>query len=166
MGTRNRPNITIEKPFLHNVLDIIGISALLLSIAYVVLNWSSIPEVVPHHFNAAGEPDRWGDKWTVFLLPSIGVLMWIGLSFLERIPDSYNYVVKITEGNAERQYYYAVTMIRLLKNEIAIFFALLSQKIVEMSSTQETLEFWIVPVFLVILFGTIIIYLVKSIRWR
>ncbi|MCA0988466.1 DUF1648 domain-containing protein [Guptibacillus algicola] len=167
MGKGSRPVIDIEKPILHKILDIIGISALLLALAFVVMNWSSIPESVPQHFNAAGEPDRWGDKWTIFLLPSIGVAVWISLTFLERMPHSFNYVVKITEGNAERQYYFAVTLIRLIKNEISIFFAILTNMIVQMSNgQQEGLQFWIVPVFMVILFGTIIIYMVKSIRWR
>ncbi|WP_377890686.1 DUF1648 domain-containing protein [Alkalihalobacillus sp. R86527] len=167
MGNSSRPDIDIEKPFLHKVLDIIGITALLLVLASIVINWSSIPETVPQHFNATGEPDRWGDKWTIFLLPSIGVILWIGLSFLERIPQSFNYVVKIKEGNAERQYYFAVTLIRLIKNEISIFFALLTQMIVQMwNGQQDGLQFWVIPVFLVILFGTLIIYIVKSIQWR
>lgn len=163
----NRPVLTIEKTFLQKVLNMIGISALLLALAYVIINWSNVAESVPYHFDFTGEPDAWGSKWMVLILPVLGILLWTGLSFIEPFPHTFNYVVKINEGNAERQYYYAVTLIRLIKNEIALLFALLTPSIVQISNGQEDqLQFWIVPVFLVILFGTILIYFIKSLRWR
>ncbi|GAB5465428.1 MAG: hypothetical protein Kapaf2KO_08640 [Candidatus Kapaibacteriales bacterium] len=52
---------------------------LLLPFAVSIYLYPSMPESVPIHFNAAGEPDNWGPRWiNAFLLPVIT----IGLYFL------------------------------------------------------------------------------------
>ncbi len=58
------------------------------------------PARVPLHFAADGTPDGWGDRWTVWVLPVVAVLMNIGPAVLERFPRIYNYPVRVTVVNA------------------------------------------------------------------
>ena len=43
--------------------------------------WGRIPSQIPGHYNAAGEIDRWGGKWELFLLPTVSVFMYAFLTF-------------------------------------------------------------------------------------
>jgi uncharacterized membrane protein len=66
--------------------------------------WPHLPEVIPIHFGATGEPDGWGDRWVILLLPFFGIALFGILRALARVPDSYNYPWAITPENAARQY--------------------------------------------------------------
>jgi hypothetical protein len=64
------------------------VSALMLLVmlfGFLALRYSGLEEFQPLHFDAAGEPDRWGTRSQVFTLPFIGLLALIangGLGFL------------------------------------------------------------------------------------
>lgn len=64
------------------------VSALVLLIAlfgYISLRYPSLADLQPLHFDAAGQPDRWGTRTQVFTLPFIGLLALVangGLGFL------------------------------------------------------------------------------------
>lgn len=162
-----RPRISIEKNVLQKWFDVAGLTFLFLCFVYVILEWSGLPNRVPIHFNASGEADNWGGKAALLALPIVGVIIWSGLSILERFPHVYNYVVKITEGNAALQYRSAVTLIHFLKNTIAILFAYLTIETVSIANgAQEGLTPWILPIFLTVIFGSILFYIVHSVRWR
>ncbi|MCA0173893.1 DUF1648 domain-containing protein [Bacillus sp. RAR_GA_16] len=162
-----RPRIDIEKSWLQKVFDLVGFTFLLLGFVYILLEWSNVPSRVPIHFNVRGESDLWGPKSSLIILPLTGVILWFALGLLERYPHVYNYVVKITKGNAEIQYRSAVVLIRFLKNAIAMMFAYLSVISVQIAKGLEnTSQEWVLPIFLTAIFGAIIVYLFRSIRWR
>lgn len=165
MGKRLK--LDSEKTFLQKSFDIAAILFLLSSFVYVLLKWSILPEQVPIHFDASGDPDNWGPKSMLLLLPLIGTVIWIGLSILERYPHVYNYIVRITEENAALQYRSAVTLIHFLKNTIAIMFALLTRESFLIGSgEQEALSPELLPLFLTIIFGSIVLYIIQSVRKR
>ncbi|WP_347551540.1 DUF1648 domain-containing protein [Pseudalkalibacillus hwajinpoensis] len=162
-----RPKIKVEKSFLQRLFDLGGLVMLLLCLLYLYLEWSALPEEVPIHFNGQGEVNDWGGKGSLLLLPLIGAVIWIGFSFLERYPHVYNYVVKITKGNAELQYRSAVSLIHFLKNTIAILFAYLTWETILVASGERAgLIDWVLPAFLMLIFGAIVLYVIHSIRWR
>ncbi|MGE6204458.1 DUF1648 domain-containing protein [Guptibacillus hwajinpoensis] len=164
---KERPRIKIEKSLVQKGFDVAAIIFLLLSIVYISLEWGSIPNRIPIHFNASGIPDNWGPKGTIILLPMIGAFLWGGLTILERFPHKYNYIVKITDGNAALQYRSAVVLMRFLKNTIALFFAYVTVESVQMAKgIEEGLSGWVMPLFLTMIFGAIILYIVHSIKWR
>ncbi len=162
-----RPRVSIEKTVLQKWFDVAGLTFLFLCLVYVILEWSGLPNRVPIHFNALGEADNWGGKASLLALPIVGMIIWSGLSILERYPHVYNYVVKITKGNATLQYRSAVALIHFLKNTIAILFAYLTIESVSIASgALEGISPWVLPLFLTVIFGSILLYIVHSIRWR
>jgi uncharacterized membrane protein len=51
-----------------------------------ILLWNDMPDIVPTHFNAAGEADDFGPKWiNAFLLPGIAVITYLFLLFIPKI---------------------------------------------------------------------------------
>ncbi len=133
-------------------------------IVYLLMQWSSLPDNVPVHFNFAGEPDNWGHKGLIWLLLFIGISMWIGLSVLEKYPHVYNYI-NLTEENAEKQYKNASMMINVIKNELLIFFILLTWRTVQVAKgSHVNLPWWDLPVTLGILFLTLAFLIICSFR--
>ncbi|WP_169525213.1 DUF1648 domain-containing protein [Pseudalkalibacillus hwajinpoensis] len=164
---RKRLKLEIEKTFLQKSFDIAGILFLLSSFVYVLLKWSILSEQVPIHFDTSGNPDNWGPKIMLLVLPFIGTFIWIGLSILERYPQVYNYIVGITEENAAVQYRSAVTLIHFLKNTIAIMFAFLTRESFLIGSgEQEGLSTGLLPLFLTIILGSVVLYIIQSVRRR
>ncbi|MCA0993723.1 DUF1648 domain-containing protein [Pseudalkalibacillus hwajinpoensis] len=162
-----RPRIEVDKTFIQKGFDLATLIFLLLSIVYLSLEWAGIPNRVPIHFNATGEADNWGSKMAIILFPLLGMLIWGVFTVLERYPHRYNYVVKITEGNAALQYRSAVILMRFLKNTIALLFAYLTVECVQIAKgIGEGLTWWVMPLFLTMIFSAIILYIVHSIRWR
>jgi uncharacterized membrane protein len=88
---------------------------------YLLMEWSSLPNRVPMHYDFFGEVDKWGSKGIIFLHPIIGAVLWIGPTILEKFPHVYNYIVDLTEENIERQYKNGRIMINVIKNEILIY---------------------------------------------
>ena len=161
----DQPKIKIHKTNFEKIFDAIALLVLLACVVYLFANWSSIPAQVPTHFNAAGDPDGWSGKGSIWLLPAIGLLIWAGLGVLERYPHVYNHLVKITDENAERQYKNAVLMINFMKNSILILFMFIVYQSIEVAlKAAEGLGGGFIFVFIGVIFGNLFFFLIRS--WR
>lgn len=111
-----RPQIHIAKTILEKLANIIGIASIVMMILYIALNWSTLPDTVPIHFNAAGEVDGWASKWSIFMLPIIATALYIFLEAMERRPHTHNYPARLTEQNAAQFYKESCQTLNLTKN--------------------------------------------------
>lgn len=105
------------------------------SFAIAIYYFPLLPEKIPTHFNGKGEPDDWGSKKMVFLLPVITAALYATLMFvLKFIPIQYwNMPVKITPENAAFQYSLARNMIRVLNVLIAACFCYLNYNTIQVA---------------------------------
>ena len=117
-----RPKIKLPLEPLDKTLEISGKFIILLIWILALIAFFKMPDTIPIHFNAAGQPDNYGNKGTIFILPIIATIIFIGLTILNRYPHIFNYVTAITEANASDQYLIATRMIRFIKLIIAIVF--------------------------------------------
>lgn len=86
---------------------------------------------------------------------------------LSRFPHLYNYLVTITESNAEIQYRMASNFMIVLANVIIwLFTYMVWQSIRTALGKSEGMGPWFVPVFLFLSFGPIVVYLVASLKAR
>lgn len=163
MGTTNRPRIQIKKNIFDWTLELITLLIFLLVLAVPIIYYNELPETVPRHFNAAGEPDAYGSKTILWILPLICSLMYVGLTILNRYPHIFNYLDEITEENAERQYRMATKLIRILKLIVtATFCYILFQTVQTALDHQQGLGTYFLPIFIVVMIAIIIGYLVIS----
>ena len=75
---------------------------------------------------ASGRPDNYGNKLTLFLLPVIGSIVYAGLTYLNKYPWVFNYMVQITEENTEQQYIFATRILRIVKCSIMLAFSIVA----------------------------------------
>jgi len=152
---------------LEKTLEVVAALGLVLSIIIVFQSWSMLPDTIPTHFGASGKPDGWGGKETILLLPVLSIfLIYIPFVFLSRYPHIYNYICPITEQNVVEQYYLARSLLGWMKAEIIWLFAGLEWQTVQTAlGKSEGLGMLTWPPLLII-FGTIGIYMYKSYQAR
>jgi uncharacterized membrane protein len=145
----------------YDILVEIVCSILLIGVLiYLFLNWNSIPEKIPGHYNAMGEIDRMGSKKELLVLPIISWLMYLGMTVLERFPQIWNTGVTVTDENKERVYRVLKNMLSTMKLIVVAVFVYLTIN----SSQAISLSVWFLPVFITLMFGSIIFFIIKLVR--
>lgn len=150
---------------INKALDIIGF-LLIISLSIITfIEWRNAPDIIPIHYNFHGEIDAYGSKNMLFFLLSIVVMLYIGLYVLARYPQVYNYAIRITDENKERQYNMASTLIRVLNIELVSIFTYIQLKqVASIFSETDKLSLWFLPIVLAIIFGTLAFYIYKSVK--
>jgi uncharacterized membrane protein len=148
-------------------LDALAAIALFFHIGLVAYSWSSLPERIPHHFNAAGVPDRWGGRWILILLPAIALVLYAGLTVVAAVPRIWNWPIVITPENAARQYRIGRSLLGWLKVEIVWLFLVITWSMISVArGAAAGFDGWFVLVFVGAIFLTIAVHLVMVFRWR
>ncbi len=142
------------------LVEIVCLILLIGVLIYLVLNWNSIPERIPGHYNAMGEIDRMGSKKELLVLPIISWLMYLGMTVLERFPQIWNTGVTVTAENKERVYRVLKNMLSTMKLIMVAVFVYLTIN----SSQAISLSVWFLPVFITLMFGSIIFFIIKLVR--
>jgi len=156
----NRPIIKLELTTIDRMLEIIGSTFVLVIWIITLTNYFKLPEIIPIHFNAAGEADGFGNKTNIFLFPVIATIIYAGLTIINRYPHLFNFPTKITEENAMRQYIIATQMVRYLKLMVVVIFGFIVFKTVQNANGQAVgIGSW----FLLISLGIIFIPMIYSI---
>ncbi|TWI58160.1 uncharacterized protein DUF1648 [Halalkalibacter nanhaiisediminis] len=80
--------------FYSPFIDVLSFSLLILTISYVAMNYGTLPDEIPRHFNAIGDPDAWSGKGMliVFLILKGFILLMLFL---------LNYFVFISNESAK-----------------------------------------------------------------
>jgi uncharacterized membrane protein len=108
----SRPRLVITPKRLDTLLDYAAFILLVLMWILVIWNYSSLPSIIPIHFNLKGEVDGYGNKMTLFILPTLTSIITTSLYFLNKVPHLFNYWVEITAQNAETEYRKATRLLR------------------------------------------------------
>lgn len=138
--------------------EVIGVLILLGMIAFVVSKWNSLPQQIPAHYNAQGVVDRWGGKNEILFLPIVSAFLYVMLTAVSLFPKSWNMPAKVSEENRLEVYGCMKTMLILMKVEIlGVFFYITYQM-----SMQKALSALFLPIFLVVLFGTIAYFIFRT----
>lgn len=142
----------------------------LLVLATIVLtatNYANLPEIIPTHFDANGTADRNGGKWTILLLASVGIAVYVLATLAVRFPVLMNYPIPITPENHERQYLNAIKLMRAVKLLIgAMLLYLLYQVIQNANGKSDGLGQLFLPINLILVLGTVGYYLYRGYRLR
>lgn len=64
-------------------LNIAAILILLINWIFVIINYSSLPDSVPVHFDFTGKPDKYGNKITILGVPTICTLLLLFMIFIK-----------------------------------------------------------------------------------
>lgn len=126
----NRPIIKIELRIFDKILEIIAGLILLSTIVVVAYYYNTLPDIIPTHFDFSGKVDNYGSKSSILTLPILSTLLYIGLTILNKYPQTFNYLGEITLDNAESQYRFATRFLRVLKLIVMITFLIIILSVV------------------------------------
>ena len=132
------------------------------TILFVALRWQYLPEQIPTHYNFAGEIDGYGSRWTLLIMPVIGLVTDLVVAVSSRFPQSWNAGVKITVYNRVRVYRILRDLLAEMRLGCAILFASIS---VWLSLTPGNMPVWVLlTVPLVLVFVPVIRYFIRIMR--
>jgi hypothetical protein len=121
---------------------------------FTIYHFNKLPDIIATHFDFNGNPNGFGSKFTIWVLPIIITYVYFLIYNLNRSPYKFNYLIKITEQNANKQYKLASRMMRILSFNITILFAYITFKEIDGAYTKSSnLEWWFIP----LLLGSILI---------
>ncbi|HUN83131.1 MAG TPA: DUF1648 domain-containing protein [Terracidiphilus sp.] len=153
---------------MRKTLEAIGLIALivLLWITYQALAGPNpLPNRIPTHFDASGNPNGWGSPAMLILLPVVAIGLYLGITVVSRIPSAFHYPVRVTRVNLPRIQNLTLDMITWIKTELACLFATLQWWMIQAARNGGgRLPPLLVPGFIVLIFGTIGGYLFAVIR--
>ncbi len=160
-----RPKTTPIPTSTDKLVEALGWLILLALWGWTITHYSSLPETIPTHFNAAGEADGFGSKVSLIALPVIASVLFIGLTILNRFPHIFNYPTAITQDNALRQYTLATRMLRYLKLVLVMVFGGIEFMTIQHATRKAAgLGAWFLPLTLVLVFLPLIYFVVKSVQ--
>jgi uncharacterized membrane protein len=160
---KNQPKIVPPRTSLQQLLNTLSLVTLIGFVIFFLLKWPGLPDPIPRHYNAAGEPDAYGSKYTLMILPLLSIAIYFTFNYFNQKPYIFNYPVKITEENAERQYTLAMNMMSSISTGVILTFFYISWRTVSIAYQEaSSLGWWFMPVFLLLTFVPIIIYLRQS----
>jgi uncharacterized membrane protein len=136
-------------------IALIGL-AVMAWITYSAFNGPNpLPDRIPTHFDAAGDPNGWGSPNTLWLLPAIGVTLYLVITVISQFPTSFKYSVQVTEKNRARLQEVTLDMLAWFKAELVGLFAVLQWWMIQAArSGAGHISPWLVPGFLVVVFAT------------
>ncbi len=133
----NRPLlIKLKFTTLDFILESLTISGILITWIIPAILFKEFPDIIPIHFGINGEANGWGSKASIFILPSISLILVIGLSIINKFPRIFNYPVKVTECNANQLYTKATRLIRMVKVFIVLMFLLIEWQVCHVSENS------------------------------
>src|ERR1700722_9506305 len=115
LNKSERPVIKIELTTADKMAEVIGVLVLVTFWAVTLFYYSKLPDTIPTHYNISGQADDHGSKTTILLLPVVGTILFLALTFVNRFPRSFNYPTPITAENAKSQYTTATRLLRYMK---------------------------------------------------
>lgn len=146
MNTK-RPRIKVPFETVGIIVELISITLLILMWGYCIINYFELPDTIATHFNAIGEPDGFGSKQTIWIIPIVATVMYIGLFILNKYPHMHNYMINITEENALKNYRFSTRIVRVVNFLCVLLMTYITYMIVESAfGKQFNLGTWFVPI--------------------
>lgn len=160
-----RPKLKIPLDPFDWILEALGFVFILLLIGFPAYYYSDLPDIVPRHFNAMGEPDGFSQKRIIWTLPGVGTVVYISMIILNRFPHIFNYIKEITVENAERQYRIATKLIRTINVIMVAGFTYIGFGTIQTAlGYQEGLGSYFLLIFVLMTCAPIGIYLFSAFR--
>jgi hypothetical protein len=150
-------NYKIRKTKYDIAINAIGLIVLIGMFLYLIINWGNIPAKIPGHYDFTGTVGRWENKNGLWFCPIIAFILYIGITVLEGFPNIWNTGISVTDKNRDQVYQILKHMIVTLKGVIVVIFAFITIN----SAMAKSLQVWVLPVMLILIFGPMAVFLTK-----
>lgn len=160
-----KPKINPPLNSVDVIIEALAAICLTYMVTQLIVDYPELNQKVPTHFSANGLPDDWGSRSSLLIFPIVAIVLYAGMTVLNRFPHVFNYPVTITDQNAEKQYKYAKTMLSTLKfTTIGLFLFIQLQTLNVAKEMQVGLDTNILIVLIVVLFIPIVVYFIIAFK--
>ncbi|MFO7181641.1 MAG: DUF1648 domain-containing protein [Pseudomonadota bacterium] len=150
-STAQDPRLVTMKR-LEVLLDGISLLAWGGSVASLSARWSSIPGRVPVHFDASGNPDRWGDKGALLALVVVPLVIGLLIFLGRRLVSHGRYPEEVPPERLPLVHGSVRVVLAAVTTTVSVLFATLLIGAIQVAEgSRKTLPGWLLPAFLAIL---------------
>lgn len=166
LNWKDRPRVAIEPDDTDRALSLVAWAMIVIVLVTPIALWPVLPDRLPSHFNAAGQPTSFAGRWSILLLGVVGALTSLGVLMLTRMdPRKFNYAMKITEENAEAMYRLSLRFMRVMSVCVSLVFIIIEAEIALVATRGPgRFSVWMLPLLLVVIFAPIGYYLLAANR--
>lgn len=162
-----RPKLKLPYSRVEKFIEILAFMGLVVSVGLIIKYLPTLPDTIPTHFGFNGKADGWGSRNTLLMIPGITIALYLLLTALARVPQLFNYANKITEANARESYIIGRKTMIYIKTEVIFIFTYLEwNSIMGALNERSGLDLWFLPVTLIVVFGTVIYFIRKSVKLK
>ena len=90
----NKPKIDLVLSRTDKVMEKIGQVILIVLWALTIYSLITLPAIIPIHFDAAGKVNGHGPKIMLLIIPILGTILNIGMTYINKYPHIFNWIVK------------------------------------------------------------------------
>ena len=160
-----KPKINPPLKTIDILIEALAAICLIYMVTQLIVEYAGLEDKVPINFDGSGIPNSWGSKSALLIFPIVAIVLYAGMTVLNRFPHLFNYPVTINEQNAEKQYQYAKTLISALKfTTIGLFLYIQLQTINVSKEMQVGLDTHFLIVLIIGLFIPIVVYFIIAFR--
>jgi uncharacterized membrane protein len=147
------------------IWETISLLLLITNILIIVFSLPKLPDIIPIHFNLAGEANGWGSKNTLWIMFAITIPMYALLTFISGKPELYR--SRMSENNMEEQLRLTSKMTRIMKTVVLLIFVMVTVFMVQTAQGkwQEQIV-WTLPIILTLIFAPTCYYLLNLAKLR
>lgn len=135
---KGRPKIKVPFEIFDIAVEVLSILCLCFMWGYLAMEYGSLDNTIPSHFNAKGEIDGYGSKNFIWFLPLLATGMYILLFVLNRYPHLHNYMINITEENALKNYRFSTRVLRIVNFLCVLMFTYIVYQMINSAQTGSS----------------------------
>lgn len=159
----SKPKLKLATERIDVVLDVILLAFVLAVVLVPMYYLNILPDKVPLHFNMKGNADNYGDKYTIFIVSGISVILAFSLWWIKRFPHLMNFPVQISEESAMSQYMLIVRFLNVVNILTTSIFLIIILLIVSTALGYETNIYNILLyINIAVIFVSMIIYFIRA----
>jgi len=143
------------------VLELAGIVTSLVITIVPYLYYAELPDEIPNHFNFKGLPDAWGHKSSIWALPVIAVVLYIGLSVMNYflfIKQDVNPMVT-DDNKILKQVLHLMQYLKLALNLGFLYIVIATIQVA--FGKADGLGVWFLPVFIILMTVLPLFFVIK-----
>ena len=160
MSHSTRTKIALKATTTDRIITAIGGGIVLIIWCIIVVNYNSLPDSIPNHYNLSGNIIGYSSKATMWMHPIIASLIFALMLVINHRPNLLNLPVKVTDENALRVYSIGIRMFQYLSIIALILIGHMAYQTIYVTSTLPS---WSLPISLALLV-TVTIYLIIQLR--
>jgi len=154
----------IPFPLTDKILELAGIVAALVLIIIPFAFYDKLPDEIPTHFGINGTPDGFAPKATIWGLPVVGLILWLGLTLLNYFVIMKNDLNPSQKNKLSVAREKVLRLMQIIKLMLSMSFAFILWKTIQVSlGTADGLGVWFLPAFIVVLTFLPIVFLISAV---